>query len=104
MMDPFSLRYSYENKKNTFKNGGNNRHRTKNVKCKQTLNDSIRNTLHSILFFFENKFASILAQNKFNFMVSRIKKFERLVGPLDEIVTVSVHKYSVLMQRGNMAS
>ena len=34
------------------------------------------------------------------------RKFERLdlVGPLDEIVTVSVHKYNVIMSRPNMTS
>ena len=31
------------------------------------------------------------------------KKVERLVGPLDEIVTVFVNKYNVIMQPGNMA-
>ena len=32
------------------------------------------------------------------------KKNERLGGPLDEIVTVSVHKFSVIMSRCNMTS
>ena len=32
------------------------------------------------------------------------REFDRLVGPLDEIVTVSVHKYSVIMPRPNMTS
>ena len=32
------------------------------------------------------------------------RKFERLGGPLDEIVTVSVQKYSVIMPRRRMAS
>ena len=30
--------------------------------------------------------------------VSRIKKFERLGGPLGEIVTISADKYNVMMQ------
>ena len=29
------------------------------------------------------------------------QKFERLVGPPDEIVTVSVHKYNVILPRPN---
>ena len=32
------------------------------------------------------------------------RKFERLGDPLDEIVTVSVHKYNVIMSRPNMTS
>ena len=32
------------------------------------------------------------------------RKFERLVGPLDEIVTISVHKYNAIMLRHNMTS
>ena len=36
MMDPFSLHYSDDNKKNTFNNGGNNGHGLKIVACKQT--------------------------------------------------------------------
>ena len=32
------------------------------------------------------------------------RKFERLSGPLDEIVTVFVHKYNVIMSRHNMTS
>ena len=32
------------------------------------------------------------------------RKFERLGGPLDEIVTVSVHKYNVIMPCLNMMS
>ena len=32
------------------------------------------------------------------------RKFERLDGPLDEIVTVSAHNYSVIMLRRNMTS
>ena len=36
-MDPFSLRYSDENKKTTFNNGGNNGDALKNVKSKQNL-------------------------------------------------------------------
>ena len=32
------------------------------------------------------------------------RKFERLGGPLDEIVTVFVHKYIVIMSRPNMTS
>ena len=35
-MDPFPLRYSDDNKKNTFRNGGNNGHGLKNVTCEQT--------------------------------------------------------------------
>ena len=36
-MDPFSLCYSDDNKKNTFNNGGNNGHGLKNFTCKTTL-------------------------------------------------------------------
>ena len=32
------------------------------------------------------------------------RKYERLGGPLDEIVTVFVHKYKVIMPRPNMTS
>ena len=32
------------------------------------------------------------------------RKFERLGGPLDEIVTVFVHKYNVIMSRPNLTS
>ena len=32
------------------------------------------------------------------------RKFERLGGPLDKIVTVFVHKYNVIMPRPNMTS
>ena len=32
------------------------------------------------------------------------RKFERLGGPLDELVTVFVHKYNVIMPRPNMTS
>ena len=35
MMDPFSLQYSDDNKKNT-SNGGYNGHGLRNVRCKQT--------------------------------------------------------------------
>ena len=36
MMDPFSLHYSDDNKKNAFNNGGSNGHELENVTCKQT--------------------------------------------------------------------
>ena len=39
-----------------------------------------------------------------NFYCLSNRKFERLGDPLDEIVTVSVHKYNVIMSRPNMAS
>ena len=32
------------------------------------------------------------------------RKFERLGGPLDKIVTAFVHKYNVIMSRPNMTS
>ena len=32
------------------------------------------------------------------------ENFERLGGPLDEIVTVSVHKFNVVMSRPNLVS
>ena len=41
MIDPFSLRYSDDNRKNTFHSGGNNGHWLKNVRCKQTLTKPI---------------------------------------------------------------
>ena len=36
--------------------------------------------------------------------ITKSKKIERLFGPLDEIVSVFVNQYNVIMQRGNMAS
>ena len=41
MINPFSLRYSDDNKKNTFNNGGNIGHGLKNVTFKQTFRKNL---------------------------------------------------------------
>ena len=61
MIDTLSLCCSDDNKKNTFNNGGNNRHGLKNITCKQTLSESQWHAANSnILGYFFRRCAHVM--------------------------------------------
>ena len=54
------------------------------------------------MFKFNVRWRSLVLESIVAIFCLSNRKFERLGGPLDEIVTVFVHKYSVIMSRPNM--
>ena len=102
MTRSFSLRYSDDNKNNTFNNSGNNEHGLKNVACKQTFKITPSLPVKTLLSFSIVWNIRLRCNNYFLFVFATINFLSSCVNLLSDIKMSAMIMASVTQSSQNL--